>query len=155
MSHPCLSCGACCATYRVGFHWSEAAPELGGQVPVELTETLDAHRLVMRGTWAAAPRCIALDAEIGVRACCSIHPRRPSVCREVPASLEDGVGPRSSQCDRARIGHGLPILTGADWQAYLQAQADIAGRGGDAGILVGPLPADGCPPAAPDTCIRA
>ncbi|HOC10952.1 MAG TPA: YkgJ family cysteine cluster protein, partial [Thermomonas sp.] len=21
--HPCLSCGACCAYFRVSFHWSE------------------------------------------------------------------------------------------------------------------------------------
>ncbi|MDH5822476.1 YkgJ family cysteine cluster protein [Luteimonas sp. RD2P54] len=114
MSHPCLSCGACCAWFRVGFHWSEAAPELGGTVPAELTETLDAHRLAMRGTWARQPRCVALDAEIGVRSRCTIHPLRPSVCREVPASWEHGAA--SPQCDRARLAHGLPLLTAADWR---------------------------------------
>lgn len=154
MSHPCLSCGACCATYRVGFHWSEAAPELGGQVPAELTETLDAHRLVMRGTWAAAPRCIALDAEIGVRARCSIHPQRPSVCREVPASLEDGTGPRSGQCDRARLRHGFPVLTEADWQDYLRAQTDMAVPNGVAIASVPPA-ADDRPPAMPGTAPHA
>ncbi|MCD9032492.1 YkgJ family cysteine cluster protein [Luteimonas sp. Y-2-2-4F] len=116
MSHPCLSCGACCAHYRVGFHWSEAAPELGGHVPAALAEVLDGHRLAMRGTWAERPRCIALDAEIGVRACCTIHPLRPSVCREVRPSWEDARGP-SPQCDRARLAHGLPALAPADWAA--------------------------------------
>ena len=40
VSHPCLTCGACCAFFRVSFHWSEADPALGGQVPFELTESL-------------------------------------------------------------------------------------------------------------------
>ncbi|RBD00840.1 YkgJ family cysteine cluster protein, partial [Xanthomonas oryzae pv. oryzae] len=29
MAHPCLTCGACCAYFRVSFHWSEADPALG------------------------------------------------------------------------------------------------------------------------------
>ncbi|MES7036246.1 MAG: YkgJ family cysteine cluster protein [Pseudomonadota bacterium] len=107
--HPCLSCGACCAHFRVGFHWAETEPMLGGSVPAELTERLDEHRVAMRGTWARQPRCVALDAEIGVRSRCSIHPRRPSVCREVPASWE--FGEPSPQCDKARIAHGLRPLT--------------------------------------------
>ena len=44
MSHPCLTCGACCAFFRVSFHWSEADPEMGGVVPIELTEPLRALR---------------------------------------------------------------------------------------------------------------
>jgi uncharacterized protein len=113
MPHPCLTCGACCATFRVGFHWSEADPALGGSVPPDLVERLDAHRVVMRGTWARQPRCVALDAEIGARARCSIHPIKPSVCREVPASWEFGAP--SAQCDKARREHGMPVLTAADW----------------------------------------
>ena len=50
MLHPCLRCGACCAHFRVAFHWSEAESFLGGEVPAELTVKLDPHRLVMRGT---------------------------------------------------------------------------------------------------------
>ncbi|MFC4729219.1 YkgJ family cysteine cluster protein [Coralloluteibacterium thermophilus] len=111
--HPCLTCGACCAMFRVGFHWSEAAPELGGTVPPALTEVLDAHRVVMKGTWASKPRCVALDADIGRYSRCTIHPVRPSVCREVPASWE--FGEASPQCDKARIAFGLPALTPADW----------------------------------------
>lgn len=113
MAHPCLSCGACCAYFRVGFHWSEADPALGGRVPFELTEPLRTHERAMRGTSQAHPRCIALDAEIGRHSRCSIHDRRPSVCAQVPASLE--FGERSPQCDRSRAAHGLPALNEADW----------------------------------------
>lgn len=82
-------------------------------MPADLTERFDEHRVVMRGTWAKQPRCIALDAEIGVRSRCTIHPQRPTVCREVPASWE--FGEASPQCDRARIAHGLRPLTPEDW----------------------------------------
>ena len=111
--HPCLTCGACCATFRVSFHWSEAEPALGGAVPFALTEPLRTHERAMRGTSQAAPRCIALDAEIGRYSRCTIHARRPSACALVPASWEFGAA--SAQCDKARIAHGLPVLTPAAW----------------------------------------
>ena len=38
-----MRCGACCATFRVSLHWSEADPALGGRVPVELTEPVRAQ----------------------------------------------------------------------------------------------------------------
>ena len=113
MIHPCLRCGACCAHFRVAFHWSEADPGLGGVVPVELTEKLDAHRLAMRGTWAQRPQCIALEGTLGQRARCSIYTQRPSVCRDVAPSWENGGS--SAQCDKARIAHGLEPLTPQDW----------------------------------------
>jgi len=113
MPHPCLSCGACCAFYRVSFHWSEAEPALGGVVPPELTVALRSHERAMRGTASGTPRCVALDAEIGRYSRCSIHPVRPQPCRDVPASLE--FGEPSRQCDNARVAHGLPPLTSADW----------------------------------------
>lgn len=120
MAHPCLSCGACCAAFRVAFHWSEADPELGGKVPIELTEALRLHERTMRGTSQTQPRCIALDAEIGRRSRCTIHPRRPSVCADVPASLVDGQ--RSAQCDKARLAHGLHALTEADWSGVVESE---------------------------------
>lgn len=113
MLHPCLSCGACCAYFRVAFHWSEAEPSLDGVVPAELTETLDPHRLVMRGTQASRPRCVALQGTVGTAAHCGIYERRPSVCREVEPSWE--FGRPSVQCDKARLGHGLPLLTPEHW----------------------------------------
>ncbi|PWK87608.1 YkgJ family cysteine cluster protein [Fulvimonas soli] len=115
MEHPCLRCGACCAHYRVAFHWSEAEPDLGGVVPPELAEKLDPHRLAMRGTQASRPRCVALEGTVGTAARCGIYPRRPSVCREVAPSWEFGAA--SPQCDRARLAHGLAPLTPEDWAA--------------------------------------
>lgn len=112
--HPCLTCGACCATFRVAFHWMESDAFTAGGVPSALTEKLDAHRLTMRGTYSAPIRCVALDAEIGQYSRCSIHPNRPSVCREVEASWE--YGKPSPQCDKARTAHGLPALTPDDWR---------------------------------------
>ena len=109
MSHPCLSCGACCAYFRIAFHWSETDPFLGGTVPAELTEKLDPHRVVMRGTQSKTPRCVALVGTIGVAAHCGIHPIKPSVCREVEPSWE--FGRHSPQCDKGRIAHGLAPLT--------------------------------------------
>lgn len=99
--------------YRVAFHWLEAEPQFGGTVPIALTEALDPHRLVMKGTKVQPTRCIALDSEIGQHALCTIYAQRPSVCREVAASWE--FGEVSPQCDKARAAHGLPLLTPADW----------------------------------------
>jgi Fe-S-cluster containining protein len=113
MGHPCVSCGACCAHFRVAFHWSEAEPFLGGTVPVELTEAFDPHRLVMRGTQARAPYCQALDGVIGTAVACRIYAQRPSPCRDLQPAWE--FGEPSPQCDRARAAHGLPPLGPEHW----------------------------------------
>lgn len=106
-------CGACCAHFRVAFHWSEAEAFLGGQVPPELTAKLDPHRRVMCGTQNKPLRCVALQGEIGVAASCGIYAQRPSVCREVVPAWEFGAP--SPQCDKARAGHGLSPLSPQDW----------------------------------------
>lgn len=143
MSHPCLRCGACCAAFRVAFHWSEAEPALGGKLPAAMTEPLRAHERAMRGTSQAAPRCIALDAEIGLRSRCTIHAMRPSVCAEVAASWEFGLP--SPQCDRARALHGLAPLSPADWLAAVDtiSIAPDAARAEPSAAL--PLPPDAEP----------
>ena len=112
MSHPCLSCGACCAYYRVSLHWSEAEPSLGGVVPIELTETSMPHQRAMRGTWAKQPRCVALQGSIGKQVSCGIYAQRPSACRELAMAWE--FGEPSPQCDKARVAHGLAPLTRED-----------------------------------------
>lgn len=122
MLHPCLRCGACCACFRVGFHWSEADAASGGQVPIELTEPLRLHERAMRGTSQSQPRCIALDADIGRHSRCRIHERRPSVCAALSAAHESGLP--SPQCDTARIAHGLPLLTPQDWIGVSSAERD-------------------------------
>lgn len=119
MEHPCLRCGACCAWFRVAFHWLETDPFAGGVTPVDLTEKLDAHRVVMCGTLAPPTRCVALAGEVGHRVSCTIYAQRPGPCRDLKPAWEDGTP--SGQCDRARAAHGLPPLTPADWPAPSRA----------------------------------
>jgi Fe-S-cluster containining protein len=108
MSNPCLDCGACCAHFRISFYWSEADPAAGGVTPPALTTKLAPYRAMMRGTDRQTPRCVALEGEIGSRVRCTIHPLRPSPCRDFAASWTDGT--RNERCDRARAAHGLPPL---------------------------------------------
>ena len=108
MTNPCLACGACCAHFRVSFHWSETERFLGGRTPPELTTKVSPHRAAMRGTCGASPRCVALEGEIGRAVRCTIYEVRPSPCREFAASWVDGK--RSVRCDEARAAHGLPPL---------------------------------------------
>jgi hypothetical protein len=108
MSNPCITCGACCAHFRVSFYWSEAEAAAGGLTPPQLTTKLTPHHAVMRGTERQPPRCVALQGEIGTAVRCAIHALRPSPCRELQASWVDGV--HNERCDRARAAHGLPPL---------------------------------------------
>lgn len=108
MSNPCLSCGACCAHYRVSFYWSEAEAFLGGQVPAEMTVPLTPYFVAMQGSETKPPRCCALQGAIGTAVQCSIYEQRPSVCREIMYS--GFAGQREEKCDKARLAHGLPPL---------------------------------------------
>jgi hypothetical protein len=100
--HPCLTCGACCASFRVDFAADESEVH-GGRVPeglaVELTSTMSR----MRGTDHARPRCAALVGRIGEQASCAIYEWRPSPCREFEAG--------SDACNRARARHGLDAIS--------------------------------------------
>jgi Fe-S-cluster containining protein len=104
--NPCQTCGACCASFRVSFYWSEGSAD-GGSVPVALTEALPPHRLCMNGTNAKAPRCIALRGAVGEKVSCGIYAQRSSTCREFRAD-----GAADSACTRARAKHGLAPLAG-------------------------------------------
>lgn len=99
MPHPCLSCGACCASFRVDFSVHETE-DLGGPVPQGLVVPVTDHVARMRGTDYARPRCAALTGQVGVRASCGIYEWRPSPCREFE--------PGSEACQRARARSGLP-----------------------------------------------
>ncbi|MFC3552272.1 YkgJ family cysteine cluster protein [Lysobacter cavernae] len=111
--HPCLSCGACCAAFRVAFHWSESEPAVGGITPMPLTAKLDPHRVAMQGTLSAPIRCTALCGQVGRDAHCGIYAQRPSPCRELQPAWEHGQA--SPQCDRARLAHRLAPLTPDHW----------------------------------------
>lgn len=106
--NPCITCGACCAFYRASFYWTEAAPELGGTVPPELTEKLNEHMAYMKGSWRDKPRCIALQGAIGEQVACAIYPQRASVCRDFPFAWDGGLA--NERCDKARAAWGLPPL---------------------------------------------
>lgn len=105
--NPCVSCGACCGTFRVSFYWSEAE-DGGGVVPVDLTEPLNLFMRNMRGTNDRAPRCVALQGEIGSCVSCGIYEQRPTPCREFDMSGENGL--YNEACDRARAKYGLQPL---------------------------------------------
>jgi len=105
--NPCVSCGACCAAFRVSFYWAEAE-DGGGVVPVDLTEPLNLFRRNMCGTNDRTPRCTALVGEVGGCVSCGIYDQRPSPCREFALSGENGI--HNEGCDRAREKYGLPPL---------------------------------------------
>ena len=104
----CTQCGACCAAFRVTFHYSELDSE-GGRVPAGLADAETASLYRLRGTDYARPRCAALIGVIGQSVQCGIYAEHPSPCREFGARAEMGVFEEA--CHRARALHGLPALT--------------------------------------------
>ncbi|WP_119065587.1 YkgJ family cysteine cluster protein [Aggregatilinea lenta] len=114
-TNPCLTCGACCAHFRVSFYWGEADPAQGGTVPPDLTEDLTDFRRCMKGTDQKHPRCAALLGEIGSSVRCTIYEGRPSPCREFGVDWDEDhlryVVEDLDRCTRARAAFGLPPLT--------------------------------------------
>jgi uncharacterized protein len=72
----CLSCGACCAFFRVSFYWAE-----GLNMPEHVTESVSAVYSCMCGTNQEKPRCIALSGTIGEHVSCTIYNSRSSTCK--------------------------------------------------------------------------
>jgi len=101
MSHPCLSCGACCAAFRVDFSTHELH-SAGGGVPDGLAVPVTDHLWRMRGTDHLPVRCAALAGRVGERVACGIYEWRPGPCREFAAG--------SAACAQARRRHGLAAL---------------------------------------------
>jgi uncharacterized protein len=120
-----MQCGACCAAFRVAFHWSEADPALDGSVPAATVVAWDAHRVALRGTDRRQPHCDQLQGQVGVDVRCAIYSQRPTPCRELRAAWEDGTP--SAQCDRARERHGLPALTPDIWRGRAPGRIIRAG----------------------------
>jgi Fe-S-cluster containining protein len=106
--NPCTACGACCASFRVDFSRMELMSE-GGTVPDGLAVSITDHLCRMRGTDHAAPRCAALQGQVGQKASCGIYEWRPSPCREFGLRAPLGLGDEA--CNRARARHGLAPLT--------------------------------------------
>jgi Fe-S-cluster containining protein len=97
--NPCLSCGACCRTYRVSFYWAEA---LESKLPDDLTEQVTPHLSCMAGTNSNQPYCAALGRGDAGPMACGVYPQRPSPCREVQIG--------DNKCKQARARCGLPAL---------------------------------------------
>ena len=104
----CLSCGACCAAFRVDFHREDLASPGKCGVAEALTVPLTATLRRMRGTDEAPPRCVALEGDVGSAVRCMIHEQRPGPCRDFAPYAPLGIG--DDACDRARRRHGLPPL---------------------------------------------
>ena len=105
--NPCITCGACCASFRVDFARDELQSE-GGPVPDGLAVEVTDSTCRMRGTDHARPRCAALVGTVGERASCGIYEWRPGPCREFGMLAPLGRGDEA--CNRARARHGLPPL---------------------------------------------
>ncbi|MDZ7865589.1 YkgJ family cysteine cluster protein [Acidovorax sp.] len=99
--HPCLTCGACCASFRVDFAVEETQA-MGGTVPNGLAVEVTSSTCRMRGTDHVPARCAALTGKVGEKAACGIYEWRPSPCREFEAG--------DHACNKARTRHGLPPL---------------------------------------------
>lgn len=114
--HPCQSCGACCASFRVAFYWREAEPrDSENPVPLNLSTDLTPTHRLMKGTDKKHhPKCIALLGRIGQNVACSIYQNRSSTCRNFAASYENGK--HNPRCDEARAKHGLSPLTRDDFK---------------------------------------
>lgn len=119
--HPCVKCGACCATYRVLFDRSEIQAD-SLNVPKELTEKIDENTLAILGTNMVRPRCIALQGHIGKSVECTIYARRPSCCREFVPSYENNL--KNTRCDEARKGKGLKPLEPKDYLGFKQPRGE-------------------------------
>jgi len=102
--NPCLECGACCAYFRVSFHWIETVEK---KIPDSFLEFIGANRLCMKGTNERPPRCHCLKGDVGTEVLCTIYEQRPSPCRDFMFSTMELP---NEACDRARELFGLPSL---------------------------------------------
>ncbi|EBS8503575.1 TPA: YkgJ family cysteine cluster protein [Salmonella enterica] len=105
--NPCMTCGACCAYFRVSFYWAEGG-DASGRVPASLTEPVTPFLRCMAGTNQKQPHCKALIGTPGENVSCAIYENRPSTCREFSISGEGGEV--NEACNRARARYGLPPL---------------------------------------------
>lgn len=105
-TNPCITCGACCACFRTSFYWAESDLAIPDGVPHELTDHLQGHLLVMKGTDNRTPRCIALEGSIGGQVRCRIYEQRPTACRNFSPPQEEGTTV-NERCNEARRKWGL------------------------------------------------
>lgn len=108
-ANPCLSCGACCAHFRVSFYFGEADPLYGGVVPPALVTPISPSRVCMQGTEQGSGRCVALRGTLGQPGIhCDIYEQRPTPCREF--DMWEADGSPNPDCQRLRLTLNLPAL---------------------------------------------
>ncbi len=98
-ANACQTCGACCAHYRVSFHWREA--DQRGLDDGSLVQISPWH-VCFAGTEKHPVRCAHLVGDVGGQVACRVYDQRPGPCRSVE--------PGDQQCLKARAAHGLPAL---------------------------------------------
>ncbi len=101
----CLSCGACCALFKVAFAQTETDENEGGIVPARYAVKIDRTRCAMRGTEQSNKRCAALEGIVGKQVRCTIYEQRPSCCHNFIAAWEKNT--HNATCNRARVIYGL------------------------------------------------
>lgn len=72
VDNPCLTCGACCAYFRVSFFWGECTSS-GGTVPEQLVVQVSPYHVAMQGTEAKPARCVGLLGEVGCGVRCAVR----------------------------------------------------------------------------------
>jgi hypothetical protein len=106
VDNPCVTCGLCCANFRVSFYHGEVEGMPLGVVPAHMTEKLNESRACMKGTSQKNPRCIALSGTLGEQVACTIYEQRPTPCREF--EVWEANGEVNARCQSLRLSHGLP-----------------------------------------------
>jgi len=105
----CLTCGACCAFYRVAFLSVEVDDHEGGKVPLAFVLSIDDTHSAMKGTHGFFKRCAALQGSVGRCVTCAIYSSRPSTCRNFLPGWD--VHYQNDACNQARSAFGLPSFT--------------------------------------------
>ena len=108
-ANPCLTCGACCAAFKVTFLSAEVDDRIGGTVPLALVVEINRTRSAMRGTAGFFKRCAALEGTIGKSVHCRIYACRPSTCRAFLPNWE--IHCHNAACNLARSRYGLQPFT--------------------------------------------
>src|SRR5690606_38784341 len=106
--NPCLTCGACCAYFRVSFFWGECASS-GGTAPDGITVEVSPFHVAMQGTESKPARCVGLLGDVGCAVRCILYDQRSSTYREFEAYWVDGQ--HNAHCDAVRSARRLPPPT--------------------------------------------
>lgn len=97
---PCVSCGACCAYFKVEF-----SRENNPQVPWQKIIIQKDKKAFMKGAEKFKGRCDSLLGNLGENCSCSIYENRPDVCAAFPVWLNNGK--QNPKCIKAREHNGL------------------------------------------------